>query len=100
MNNNIIKKFGRPRMCRRIGFKHKSNFFKPQGVPLSTLDIIEITKEELETLRLKDVKKLDQNECAKKMNTSQSTFQRILASARKKISKALVKGIAIKISKD
>ncbi len=97
MRNNVKKQLGRPRRYRRIDFKHKSNFFKPQGVPMSTLNILNINKEELEVLRLKDLEELDQNECAKKMNTSQSTFQRILSSARKKVSKALVEGLAIKI---
>lgn len=61
------------------------------------LEIVEITKEELEALRLKNIKNLDQIESAKQMNTSQSTFQRILASAYDKISDALVNGKAIKV---
>ncbi|MBD3248320.1 DUF134 domain-containing protein [Candidatus Falkowbacteria bacterium] len=88
---------GRPRLKRKIGFRHKSNFYKPQGVPLRTLEIVEMTKEELEALRLKDVKGFDQNECALKMKTSQSTFQRIISSARQKAGRALVEGKAIRI---
>jgi len=61
------------------------------------LEVIELTTEEVEALRLKNIKDLDQIQCAKKMNTSQSTFQRILASAYKKITKAIVEGKAIKI---
>jgi len=64
---------------------------------LRDLEIIGISVEELEALRLKDLEELDQNECAERMDTSQSTFQRILSSAREKISKALVEGQAIKI---
>ena len=63
------------------------------------LDEIELTHEELEALRLKNVKNLDQIECAKLMETSQSTFQRILSSAYNKISRALVNGEAIRIIK-
>ena len=59
----------------------------------------ELTNEELEALRLKNIKDLDQIECAKLMNTSQSTFQRILSSAYKKITEALIEGKAIKIIK-
>ena len=66
---------------------------------MKKLDVIFLSKEELEALRLKNVKDLDQNEAAQKMNTSQSTFQRILSSAYKKVSEALVKGKAIKIDK-
>ncbi len=63
------------------------------------LDEVELTAEEVEALRLKNIKGLDQNECAQKMNTSQSTFQRILSSAYKKISAAIISGMAIKIKK-
>ena len=63
------------------------------------LDIVELTAEEVEALRLKNDKNLDQSECAKMMKTSQSTFQRILTSAYKKITKALIEGKAIKIIK-
>jgi len=51
----------------------------------------------VESLRLKNINNLNQIECAKKMNTSQSTFQRILSSAYKKISEAIVEGKSIKI---
>ena len=61
------------------------------------LDVIKLTAEEAEALRLKNIKDLDQIECAKLMNTSQSTFQRILSSAYKKISQALIEGKAIEI---
>jgi len=63
------------------------------------LEIIELTLEEAEALRLKNIEDLEQTECAKKMNTSQSTFQRILSSAYKKISIALINGKAIRIEK-
>lgn len=67
---------------------------------MGQLDIVELTKEEAESLRLKNIKELDQTECAKKMNTSQSTFQRILSSAYKKISDAIINGKAIQISNE
>lgn len=87
----------RPRLCRRIRFRLRTNYFKPQGIPMRFLEVIELTKEEAEALRLKNVKNLDQEEAAKEMNTSQSTFQRILSSAYKKISEAIIKGKAISI---
>jgi len=61
------------------------------------LEVIELTHEELEALRLKNVEELTQVQCAKKMETSQSTFQRILTSAERKISTALIEGKAIRI---
>ncbi len=90
----------RPRLCRRIRFNPKITYFKPKGVPVRMLDVVELSTEELEALRLKNIKDLGQIEAAEKMGTSQSTFQRILSSAYKKISKALVEGKAIKIGKD
>ncbi len=63
------------------------------------LEVVELTREEVESLRLKNIKNLDQVEAAKKMDTSQSTFQRILSSAYRKISKAIIEGKAIKIIK-
>ncbi|MEA3249194.1 MAG: DUF134 domain-containing protein [Patescibacteria group bacterium] len=87
----------RPRLCRRIRFKPTVTYFKPRGVPMRSLEVVELTAEELEALRLKHIKNLDQTDCAAKMNTSQSTFQRILSSAYQKMSEALVEGKAIEI---
>ena len=89
----------RPKLCRRINFKHDATIFKAKGCKLCNSEIIEITHEELEAMRLKNLEELDQMSCASKMNTSQSTCQRILTSAYKKITDALVNGKSIKISK-
>ena len=64
---------------------------------MRNLEIIILTKEEAEALRLKNIKNLDQIQAAKEMHTSQSTFQRILSSAYQKVSEAIIKGKAIKI---
>ena len=64
------------------------------------LDVVELTIEEVEAIRLKNIKGFEQEDAAKKMKTSQSTFQRILSSAYKKISSALINGKAIKIQID
>ena len=89
----------RPRLKRRIGIQPDVTFYKPRGVPLKNLKIIEINLEEWEALRLKNVQEFNQIEAAKKMHTSQSTFQRILRSANKKMSYAIINGMAIKIIK-
>lgn len=89
----------RPRLCRQVEFNPNITYFKPQGVPMRDIEIVELTSEEVEALRLKNVEGLDQVGSAKKMKTSQSTFQRILSSAYKKISEAIIKGSAIKIIK-
>jgi len=87
----------RPRVCRKIRFRPKAHYFKPQGIPMYQLEEVVLTKEEMEALKLKDYDGLEQIEAAWKMNTSQSTFQRILSSARIKIAQAIVKGQALKI---
>ena len=87
----------RPRNRRRIRFNPGVTYYKPVGVPMRALGVIELSIEEAEALRLKNIEELSQNECAKKMQTSQSTFQRILASAYKKISYAIIQGRAIRI---
>ena len=53
--------------------------------------------EELEAVRLKDLEGLEQEECAQKMQVSRPTFQRILISAREKITDSLVNGKTLKI---
>lgn len=89
------------RPCKRrcICYKPSSLYFKPRGIPLSGLDEINLAVDELEALRLCDFKGIDQIDAAKKMKISQSTLQRILSSARKKVSGALIAGKAIKIIK-
>lgn len=87
----------RPLKPRRVGFDPDVVYFKPRAVPLSLLEEVELSIDELEALRLCDFKSLEQIEAAKKMKISQSTLQRILDSARKKVAEALIKGKAIKI---
>jgi predicted DNA-binding protein (UPF0251 family) len=86
-------------LCRRIKFDPNVTYFKPQGVPLRYLEAVELSLEEVEALRLKNIEDLEQTEAAKKMNTSQSTFQRILSSAYQKITDAIINGKAIRIQK-
>jgi uncharacterized protein len=89
----------RPKLNRRVKFRPNVTYFKPRGIPLRSLGVVSLYAEELEALRLKNIEGLDQEECARRMHTSQSTFQRILSSAYKKVSEALIKGKAIEIEK-
>ncbi len=87
----------RPRKIKSIGFKPGVTYFKPRAVPLTKLEEIELTLEELETLRQTNLENLSQADAAKKMSIHQSTFQRTLVRARQKITDALVNGKAIQI---
>lgn len=89
----------RPRLCRKTEFNPEVTYFKPQGIPMRDLEVIELTIEEMESYRLRHLDNLDQKEAALKMHTSPSTYQRILYSAYKKIADALIGGKAIKIVK-
>jgi len=89
----------RPKKNRKINFEPNITYFKPRGIPLQSLENVSLRYDELEAIRLKYLKNLDQTACAKKMHISQSTFQRILSSANKKIAKALILGKAIRIEK-
>ena len=97
MPQRLRRQLGRPCMRRQIRFKPRVNYFKPQGVPMRNLGVVELSQEEVEALRLKNIENLSQIECSESMKTSQSTFQRILSSAYKKISLALTQGKAIRI---
>ena len=86
----------RPTKDRIIEKLPEIRFFKPAGVPGHQLETVEMTMEEVESLRLKDVEGLTQAEAAEFMNVSRPTFQRVLSSARKKAAEALTCGKAIK----
>jgi len=87
----------RPRLCRRVRFNPNITYFKPRGIPLRELGEVILLVDEFEAVRLKDLEGLEQGECAKKMKISQPTFHRLVLSARKKISEAIVNGKAIRI---
>jgi uncharacterized protein len=96
----IIKLEGfmsRPLKCRRVSFFPQTKYFKPAGIPIKNLEEVCLSIEELETIRLKDLEGLEQEQGAEKMNISRPTFQRILTSARQKIAAALLEGKAIRI---
>jgi len=90
----------RPLKPRRVLFDPNVVYFKPRAVPLSELEEVDLSIDELETLRLCDLEDFEQEKAARKMKISQSTLQRILASARKKVAEALIGGKAIKIRKE
>jgi uncharacterized protein len=88
----------RPRNCRRVGYLPQVTFYKPQGIPLSVLQHIALTFDELEAIRLADLEGMYQEQAAEKMNVSRQTFGRIVELAHKKIADALVNGKALSIA--
>src|SRR4030042_334786 len=87
----------RPKICRRVCCEPGYRFFKPQGIPLDSLDRRDLGLDELEAIRLADALGLSQAEAARMMNISQPTFNRILACARHKLAECIVGGLAMRI---
>ena len=90
-------KMPRPRLRRRVRGRPNSSYFKPAGIPMNTIDEVIVTIDEFEAIRLIDFQEIPQEQAASKMQISQPTLSRILKSARKKISDAIINGKAIRI---
>lgn len=88
----------RPRIQRRVACEINATYFKPQGIPMRELDEVALELDEIEAIRLADIEDLYHADAALKMGVSRPTFGNILASAHKKIAKALLEGKALRIS--
>lgn len=87
----------RPRLCRKVWLQPDFTYFKPAGARIRELQETRLTVDEFEAIRLKDLEEMEQGKAASKMEISQPTFNRLLHSARKKITDAIVNGKAIRI---
>jgi uncharacterized protein len=87
----------RPCCCRRIAGEPVAAVFKPDGRRACELDVVGMTLDELEALRLADLEGLYQEDAAERMSVSRATFGRIVESARRKVAEALVQGKALHI---
>jgi len=86
------------RRRRRIRGNFRHLCFKPCAQVNTLLDNVTLTKDELEAIRLADLKGLYHEDSANEMDVSRPTFGRILNSARQKIADALINGKTIEIS--
>ena len=87
----------RPQRCRRIALLPPVAFFKPAGLPGRSLPETVVMVDEFEALRLADYEGLYQEQAAERMGVSRQTFGRIIETARKKVARALVEGMALRI---
>lgn len=85
----------RPKKCRRICSRAPYTCFKPNGIPTTELPQVSLLAEELEALRLADLKGLTQQDAADQMGVSRQTFGNIIKQARFKVSTCLVNGQAL-----
>jgi predicted DNA-binding protein (UPF0251 family) len=87
----------RPHKCRYIKHAPEIKYFKPWGIPLSSLEEVVLGVDEYESLRLADLEALSQEEAAKRMKISRATFGRVIEKARQTVIDAIVNGKAIRI---
>lgn len=84
----------RPRKCRKVCCLPLVNEFKPL---CGSGDVIVLTVDEYEAIRLIDKEGFSQEQTAVYMQVSRPTVQNIYDSARRKIANALVGGCSIRI---
>ncbi|MBU1042059.1 MAG: DUF134 domain-containing protein [Proteobacteria bacterium] len=87
----------RPKCCRNILGKPACKLFKPMGVPASSVDEAVLTLDEYEAIRLADFEGLYQEQAAGRMGVSRQTFGRTIEAARRKVARALVLGLVLRI---
>lgn len=81
----------RPKKCRKIcGLPKRCNFGPLDGK--SAEEIIEMSVDEYETIRLIDYLSYNQESCAQQMGVARTTVQAVYNSARRKLAESLVDG--------
>ena len=88
----------RPRKQKMICALPSCNAFAPCGKAYTDGDMILMSIEEYETIRLIDYHNMDQTQCAEEMGVARSTVQRLYTDARRKIAGCIVDGQPLKIS--
>ena len=72
--------------------------FKPVGSRGQTLEVIDLTLDEFEALRLADQMAMSHAEAAEEMEISRSTFTRLIEKARKKLADFIIQGKLLSIN--
>ena len=87
----------RPRKWRKVCCLPQRNLYGPLSGSDIGSEIITMTVEEYETIRLIDLEGLTQEECAEWMSVARTTVQKIYNDARIKLAESLVNGNILKI---
>jgi predicted DNA-binding protein (UPF0251 family)/predicted Fe-Mo cluster-binding NifX family protein len=85
------------RYARRLSSKR---LLKPVGIESSNLEVNTLNLDEFEALRLVDFEGLSQIDAAEDMRVSRATIQRLLITARKKITESILLNKAIEVKND
>lgn len=83
------------RFCRRY---RADRVYKPQGIPLRDLEVVELSLDQFEALRLCDVERMDQTQAGEVLGVSRGTVQRLLYGARRELLAAILEGKAFTIN--
>ena len=87
----------RPHKCRRVCCMPQRQIFGPLDAPKVSAQVIGMTIDEFEAVRLIDLEGLTQEECAERMEVARTTAQAIYNNARVKLAKCLVTGMELHI---
>ena len=82
----------RPQKWRKVCCLPDSNRFGPLNSSADRVNTVNMTVDEYETIRLIDLDRFTQQECANQMNISRTTVQGIYDEARRKLAESLVNG--------
>ncbi len=82
----------RPIKCRKVCCLPKNNKFGPLEQMEQEDKYLKMTVVEYEAIRLIDLERFTQEECALQMNVARSTVQGIYMEGRRKLAEALVNG--------
>ncbi|WP_432651280.1 DUF134 domain-containing protein [Huintestinicola sp.] len=85
----------RPRRCRRICMEPEYDCFVPSGI--SNNEIVLMTIDEYEAIRLIDLEKYTHEQCAAQMDVSRTTVTEMYETARYKIADCLTNGKTLRI---
>lgn len=78
-------------------FLEADRIFKPRGIPLIDLTVLDITADEFEALRLCDLENYDQEATAEQMGVSRGTVQRLLKKGRATLIRFLLENQALRV---
>ncbi len=87
----------RPRKCRKVCCVPERTIFGPLGLGKENSELVIMTIDEYETIRLIDDEGMTQEECSESMGVARTTIQRIYNLARKKLAGLLVNGDIVRI---
>lgn len=88
----------RPRIPKRICDVPTVDTLTPSGRKSPSSEIVNMSVEEYEVIRLIDHEDLNQEQCAQVMGVARSTVQRLYNNARKKIADSIINVKVLKIS--